>query len=316
LSSSATAEGHTPFREVIAQDVHRLSLPYGHGYVNVYVVLGDDGVRLIDCGQNSAGARHEFHTHLDAMGVRIADVKEIFLTHTHPDHIGLVDGIVAETGARVLVHRSEASATALGAGTRFDPDWLRQHGLPADPNTNFRDHHPLPDGGVELTGTETIDFGPLRLELIWTPGHSPGLLCAYERSRRWLFSTDQLMRVPTPLALFSPVGGDPIASYLQGLDLLEQVDADLVLPGHGRSFEDLPAGLADARQTQAGRTAEVAQWLESGPKRAGDWMNRPHKPGDRLPNLFALAQVLARLTHLQQQGRATLDPVTLGWSAS
>lgn len=315
MTSPATTEGHVPFRESISEDVHRLSLPYRHGYVNVYAVLGDDGVRLIDCGQESDGARRELRSHLGAIGVRTADVREILLTHTHPDHIGFAAEIAAESGARVLVHRAEASATALGAGTSFDPGWLRKHGLPADTNLEFPGRGSLPPGAEEMQGGEVLAFGPLQLELLWTPGHSPGLLCAYERSRRWLFSTDQLMKVPTPLALFSATGGDPVGGYLRGLDVLEKLPAALVLPGHGRTFDDLGAQLAEARRAQANRTAEVAHWLESGSRTAGDWIRGPRGPVDSLSHLFALAQVLARLTHLQERGLATLDPETLAWSA-
>src|SRR5205823_9455269 len=80
-----------------------------------------------------------------------------------------------------------------------------------------------------VTGVQTcalpISFGPLALRLLWTPGHSPGLLCAWEPERGLLFTSDHLLRSPTPLALYADGPQDPVGEYLEGLDRLARCTA-------------------------------------------------------------------------------------------
>src|SRR3990170_48919 len=78
----------------------------------------------------------------------------------------------------------------------------------------------LPD--VEVEGGEVIG-GSLRLEVVWTPGHSPGHICLYDRERRILFSGDHVLPVITPnVSLLRSMGeGNPLADYVASLRKIE-----------------------------------------------------------------------------------------------
>jgi glyoxylase-like metal-dependent hydrolase (beta-lactamase superfamily II) len=52
-------------------------------------------------------------------GIEISEIKYLLLTHHHDDHVGCVDELVRDTGARIIVHERAVSHLAAG---RSDPD--------------------------------------------------------------------------------------------------------------------------------------------------------------------------------------------------
>lgn len=295
-----------PRREQIAPDVWRLSLPYANGLVNSFLVFAPDGARLIDGGFRSDACRTHLLAHFEELGVRVEDVREILVTHAHPDHVGLVPELVERSGARVLLHTAEAAAAAGSAPPRAERRWLVDQGLPPDLLAVPSEAPRLPPPARTLQGDECLPFGPLTLRLLWTPGHSPGLLCAWEAERRLLFTSDHLLRSPTPLFRYTDGDDDPVGEYLEGLDRLAQCAADRVLPGHGRSFTDVAAAVEAARAAQHERLALVDRLRAGGRRSAWDvacetgWMEERRRDGDRrLVATFALGRTLAYLRHLE-----------------
>lgn len=90
------------------------------------------------------------------------DIKYIILTHGHFDHIGALEEVKDKTAAKVAVHAGDAHmlddpgkslAALVGGGTgTVSPDVL------------------LKDG-------DRIKVGDLEMEIIHTPGHTPGSIC-------------------------------------------------------------------------------------------------------------------------------------------
>jgi glyoxylase-like metal-dependent hydrolase (beta-lactamase superfamily II) len=305
--------------ERIADDLHRLSVPYPAGYVNVYLVLGADGARLIDAGHHSEPSRTELRRHLAGLGVAVRDLREILLTHAHPDHLGSAAELAAESGAVVRIHGAELLPDRPALRPRFEPAWLRRHGLPESAGVPRDDRAPVPADVVRLAGDETLRFGPLELRLVHTPGHSPGLLCLHEPARRLLFATDQLLRVPTPLFLLEDGPGDPVGAYLDGLARLDGLAADLVLPGHGRTYPGLETQLARTRRMLRVRQADVRDAVPPGGATAYEVCRRLGWAEDVPParrgvaEAFALGRLLAHLRRLEVTGEACFDGLAGRW---
>lgn len=302
--------GHSPgahagWREQIDDDVIRLSLPFQHGFVNSYLVLGTDGPRLIDTGPASSLGSSQLVAHLAALGMSIEDVKGILLTHSHQDHVGMAAQIARASGATVLIHHLEMAGDSTFASVQPPQAWLRDLGLPATAPSTSRKESEVPPRIKLVSGGESITFGPLQLELHWTPGHSPGLVCAFERERGLLFSTDHLLRASTPLAIRQRVDADPVHEYMGSIEVIHGLPARRVLPGHGRSFPDLDAAIADARRAQlqwleavwAAVPAQGAEALEIAERMT--WLTA-RRPADVW---LAIARAAAYLLHLDVRGR-------------
>lgn len=91
----------------------------------------------------------------------------------------------------------------------------------------------LPDGyaggaGRRLHDGDSIDLGGRSIEVLHTPGHSPGHCCFYERARRTLYTGDLVYR--GQLDVYYPTT-DP-ALFLHSLRRIAKLPVDRVCPGH------------------------------------------------------------------------------------
>lgn len=291
--------------EAVDEHVIRLSLPYEHGFVNCYLVNAPDGLRLIDTGPPADIDSAPLVEHLRLLGVELTNVKAILLTHAHQDHVGMAAAIAGASGAKIFIHEREVTGDSAFANLQPPLQWLRKHGLPPASEQVEREQTHLPQQVHLLKGNEVIGFGSLDLELHWTPGHSPGLLCAYERERGWLFTSDHLLRTPTPLAIRQHIDADPVREYLDSLDSITSLPARLALPGHGRTFADVAGAIRVARETQLRWLVEVyeavpvhgAVAIEIAEKLP--WLAVRNRPNSWL----SISRSVAYLQHLEAIGR-------------
>ena len=295
------------------------------GSVNVYAVVSADGLRLIDTGWNAPEAYTTLVSELQELGMQVRDLKEILVTHTHPDHIGLAERLVQETGARLLLHRADATTetvTEERQGMLADmQSWLQTNGMPQEEREVLVDgmrrmafRMPTYRPDTLLEGGETLAWHPFHFEVIWTPGHAAGLVCLYEAQAQILISSDHvLQRISPNIGLYARQSGDPLGDYLHSLKWVRDLPVKLVLPGHGAPFSDLAArvdeliahhelrlqevvnALADEEQTAYG-TASRLSWRGS----AHGWQKL--LPFDRLA---ALSETLAHLHYLTNQGQVS-----------
>jgi hydroxyacylglutathione hydrolase len=96
-------------------------------------------------------------------------------THGHPDHTCCNQRIVEATGVKIVMHEEEARMFDTPAGR----DMARQMGFPPSPPVDWT----VSDG-------DTIAFGRESLQVIHTPGHTPGGICLYAQKN--LFTGDTL----------------------------------------------------------------------------------------------------------------------------
>lgn len=124
----------------------------------------------------------------------------ILLTHGHSDHIEGVEALRAATGAPVLIGEGDAQS------------------LPVEAD-------------VLLKGGERLTYGDISLEVIASPGHTPGGMCYLTDG--YLFAGDTLFRLS--VGRTDLPGGD-WDTLCETLDMLKERfrDSDVtVIPGHG-----------------------------------------------------------------------------------
>ncbi|HLB52937.1 MAG TPA: MBL fold metallo-hydrolase, partial [Chlamydiales bacterium] len=135
--------------------------------------------------------------------------------HSHWDHIVDVMVLKEKTGASLWVHRLDAGNVERPGSDQLPLPFVV---------SGVKPDHLLEDGDL-------VQVGNLQLEVIHTPGHSPGSICYYIRDHNLLFSGDTLF--------FAAIGrtdlptGSPETIWDSLKKLAELPPETKVIPGHG-----------------------------------------------------------------------------------
>lgn len=143
--------------------IHPLTL----GFVQAYLIETPDALFLVDCGM--PGQEKNILPAMQRLGRQ--DLKLIFITHAHPDHIGSAAALKRLTGAQVAIHRLDAEALATAKMSASNRSWLR-HMLTALITRLVRLQPVQPD--IVLEDGDSLEQYGLPGKVFHTPGHSPG----------------------------------------------------------------------------------------------------------------------------------------------
>lgn len=301
------------YREVVP-GIHMLELPlpFSLGIVNVYLVRLESGYMLIDTGMQTEACFQALTRALEGLSVDWPDIRQILLTHIHPDHMGLASRIVALSGANLALHRADDQLLADITDPDRHRDWQQEVLTIAGVTPEMRDlvHSSLleiqqsfqrltPDR--LLSGGESFTTPHGALEVIWTPGHSPGHVCLYDQGRRVLISGDHILEHISPNIGWQP-GRDVLGEFLSSLDLIAALEVDLILPSHGAPFSGHRAWVRKTQEHHAERCARIVSLVDSGARTAheiaGQLWNRKLSP---FHYRFAIFEVLAHLEYLERR---------------
>jgi glyoxylase-like metal-dependent hydrolase (beta-lactamase superfamily II) len=150
--------------------------------VKSYLVEGRRDVAVIDTGMGVGDFR-------GLVGCLSERDPLVLQTHGHWDHIG-----GSHAFARVLVHEREAYALRRGFPNAmyrplFTPDRITDESLPAGFDLATAAIPPCEPSGT-LRHSDTVDLGGRVLDVLHTPGHSPGGLSFLDRQSGALFAGD------------------------------------------------------------------------------------------------------------------------------
>lgn len=191
-----------------------------HGVVNCYLVVGRERALLVDTGYG--------HANLRAVVRALTSLPLIVVnTHGHRDHSG---GDV-QFGA-VLAHRADfpvIERNATPEQRQRNRETLGTTVVPEAEQFDYaRDAQPLALQAIR--DGERIDLGGRVLEVIETPGHTPGEIVLLDRAHKLLFAGDHINR----LVWLQLAGCLPLETYLASLEKVAARGDEFatILPGH------------------------------------------------------------------------------------
>jgi glyoxylase-like metal-dependent hydrolase (beta-lactamase superfamily II) len=294
----------------------RLPLPFRLREVNVYLLRGRDGYTLIDAGIDTSDSRAAFDAALASLGIRDAAIERVFVTHMHPDHIGM-SGRRARAGSRIFLMPDEERRARYVWGDEPLRDWssyAREHGAGGEiaegivkAVSMLRSVVSLPECFEPIADGDVVEAGLRRLRVVWTPGHSDFHYVLVDDDARVVFCGDQLLPDITPnIGLYPKCRPNPLEDFLWSLGRFEREATYTVLPGHGEPYATLPERIGRFRAHHDERLAGVrSQIAASDGKGMTAFDIVRHFWGDRLSThevRFALVEIVAHLEYLRQRG--------------
>jgi glyoxylase-like metal-dependent hydrolase (beta-lactamase superfamily II) len=296
----------------------RLPLPWpGVPHGNAFAVAAGDGVVLVDTGIHEPGAMRQLERALDQAGLSLEHIRLVVCTHAHSDHYGLAGPILEAAGCELWMHPNHAHMTRAAD----DPDRMlerrlevaRQSGVPAQALAQYENSRRGQGIGVAevvppdhdlVNGVEIeTDLGTWQVHE--TPGHAPSHVVLHQPERGLLLSGDHILG---RVSLYYDYGytPDPAGEFLQSLDVVDGLDVQLVLSGHGRPVRDAPALVEANRRAVNERVDRVRRAIAAGPRTPFEIV--PILVGEEARSQmmvsWGLSEVLCYLTHLERLGEA------------
>ena len=191
---------------------------------NTYL-LGENEVTVIDPGPPMV-------SHIeDLIAITGKSLKQILITHTHPDHSPGASILKKMTGVPVFGLSTESSRKM---DEEIEIDKMLNHG-------------------------DEIKTSEYSIEVIHTPGHASNHLCYFLIDENTLFTGDHIMEGST--VVIAPPDGN-MSKYLESLELLKEYPIKTIAPGHGDLIQD-PMSIVDATiEHRLNREKKVIKKLE------------------------------------------------------
>jgi glyoxylase-like metal-dependent hydrolase (beta-lactamase superfamily II) len=309
----------------------RMPLPFTLNHINLWAVADRDGQgpgwAIVDTGTRTPEVLEAWRRLISPEGPLAATAQgarltRIFVTHMHPDHVGMAGWLTRKFQCRLWMTRLEyLTCRTLVADTgREAPEdairFYRSTGWPEEALDNYRARfggfskyvHTLPDSFRRLSDGDVLRIGDHDWRIVVGRGHSPEHACLLCDDLRVLISGDQILpRISSNVSVFpTEPDADPLGDWISSIERLRGLlPADLlVLPAHGDPFRGVHKRLD---HLAAGHEEGLARLrvLLAAPKRAidvfGALFARPINDTSELLGM-ATGESLAHLNYLVARG--------------
>ncbi|MFM2423057.1 MAG: hypothetical protein RL291_1587 [Pseudomonadota bacterium] len=294
----------------------RLPLPFALNHVNVWLLDGGKrGWSIIDTGANKDETIAIWEAVLRDGPLAKKKIAEIFITHGHPDHIGLAGWLVEKTGAPLMAALSEWLGPRIWREEGFKPippeieAFYVNHGLSPESLAAWKAgrekgvfrNHPLPHQLVRVRDKDKIRLGAMRWEALANGGHADEHLSLHARKEKLFIAGDQILSRISPVVGVFPGQplANPLADYLASLKRLKKLPDDvLVLPSHGLPFHGLHTRIDELEahhQKRLGQLLDGMTGAQTSVELAHVLFEKAMAEGQ---TILALAETLAHIHYL------------------
>ena len=232
----------------IKKNLYKISVPLiGNPLrvLNSYLIKAEDKELLIDTGFLTDYCLEALEDGLKQVGSN-KEKRDVLGTHIHSDHIGLAHLMKGENRTvylskmdydymRSMIYANvEKARRARMVSEGFLPEWLEEntrvnaawkYDIGWQPDSTFTT---LEDG-------EKLHYGDYTLQVVLTPGHTPGQTMIWDEEDKIMFTGDHILFDITPnITNFEGIA-DSLGNYLDSLKKAYSYPVELALPGHRES---------------------------------------------------------------------------------
>lgn len=301
----------------------RQSMPYPLGETNVFLMESGDGWAVIDVGVDLESTRLVWEQAVKEVGISFKQIRKIYITHCHPDHLGAARWLQQCCDAPVYMLREEIErAQKYVFLDQKDFKQLYRQAISEEVTINefpavkideliedwYSEVRPLylePAGLLPMDVGDKIDLGGNIFEVMPAAGHSDGQCMFWSSQLKQLFLADIL--AAGAYLHFTDWPNTSLQNPLQNLfDLLEQLKKMGVVrtfPGHGLVIEDLNAQV-DKLILKHQHILSKMEAAVTKPVSAGGLYPQLYPPVDYVHfHRVVMGETLGYLNYLVSQGR-------------
>ena len=245
-----------------------------------YLVYNSKEILIFDPGSPYEDEQEALATCLDEMISEGRQVRQIILTHLHPDHVGGVNALKAHLGGSVPVTAHAQTAEAL--------------------NDVHVDRLIKDNDVIKLEGEPRI-----QLRALHTPGHALGHLCFHDEDRGVLLTGDNIVGIGS--VLIDPPQGN-MRDYLDSLERMRSIpNLTVLLGGHGPAIATPYQKIDEYISHRLERERNILEAVRAGATTPKEIVEKVYT--DVSPKAHGMAEraVLAHLEKLRDEGKLKLE---------
>jgi len=190
------------------------------GDCNLYLIDGGGSLALVDTGGGNGIPK--VLENIERMGLNPGDIEVAFITHCHYDHIGGNKDLKEKTGCKIAAHEAEKEEIeSLGELTLYS--------MGAEDGLEFK----AAKVDISLHGGEKIYVGDLEIEIIHTPGHTPGgISLSFKDGDKTVLLPGDTASAQGRLGFINGPGFD-LEAWKASIKKMLALKPDMMFPGHG-----------------------------------------------------------------------------------
>ncbi|NLK72818.1 MAG: MBL fold metallo-hydrolase [Clostridiales bacterium] len=307
-------------REIIKNIyIHEVTLPVNIlKAVNCYIILSEDRNLVIDTGFNLPECRESLFGALNDLSVDLSKT-DLFITHLHGDHCGLVKSF-ADKGVQAYTSETDGKLINMMRSTEYKKvldtyinlyDLYRDSAILQDP-PGFKFAEKVQIDFKFLKEGDIISVGDYNLEVIETPGHTPGHIGLYDRKHKLFFCGDHILDSISPNIAFWGFEQDILSVYMDSLRKVYAYEIDYLFTAHRNIIRDHRRRIDELLHHHEERLQEILDIISekemsvSETARRMKWSVRGLSWNDfpAQQKWFACGEAMSHLEHLVYIGKA------------
>ncbi|UCC20058.1 MAG: MBL fold metallo-hydrolase [Promethearchaeota archaeon] len=309
----------------------KIDVPFAVKYVCLYLFDLNGKKVLIDSGLNMGNWKKKLFTAFENMEISIQDIDYCIISHIHTDHMGLVKILKQKNpNLKILMHdithdilkweTNEENLKELEQEARVVANQLIKYGINEEQGNRIIQFFTYWPKFLQYQKPDLIvhdgDIIFDKLEIIWTPGHSFGHICIFDKERGYLFSGDHILSRITPHIGNFVIPADMaekykdhdfnniLKHYLASLDKIDNLNPKIIFPAHQEIIYNPHERILQIKEHHQNRLNDISNLIKDNPMTAYR-ISKIHfgEDLDEMNSYMALSEVLGHLFYLEAQNK-------------
>ncbi|TFG25937.1 MAG: MBL fold metallo-hydrolase [Promethearchaeota archaeon] len=309
----------------------KIDVPFNVKFVSLYLFDINGKKVLIDSGLNMGNWDKHFFSTINEMNLSLKEIDYCIITHIHTDHIGLIKKFKQiNPNMKLLMHdithrilkweKDEESKKEFINQAREVANLMIKFGISKEQGKRVQQFFTFWPKYIEYQKPDLLihdgDIILDDLQIIWTPGHSFGHICVFNRKNRFLFSGDHILSRITPHIGIYVISNaikkeyeeyhfdNILAHYLESLDKIDELNPKIIFPAHQEIIFNPHDRIQQIKKHHKQRLYEVLKTIEKKPLTPYE-ISQIHfgLDLDEMNSYLALSEVLSHLIYLENEGK-------------